>query len=117
MDVIGFGHDVTPEQGKAMGTISEETGVHLLYADVALCRSQAEQCLPWLAKLNGIRRDVVTEMIFQIGIAGVLKFREFIKYASSGDYQNAASEMLHSKWHDDETAARAEELAALWLEG
>ena len=67
-------------------------------------------------QLNEARRGVLIEMIFQLGPAGVRKFKRFLKFALAGDYEQASDEMLDSLWHR-QTPKRCEMLAKIFLEG
>tara|TARA_R110002126_G_scaffold226969_4_gene371601 strand:+ start:1275 stop:1712 length:438 start_codon:yes stop_codon:yes gene_type:complete len=44
-------------------------------------------------------QGVICEMIFQMGFAGVSKFRNMIKYLQKDLWADAANEMLNSHWH------------------
>lgn len=49
-------------------------------------------------RLNVARARVITEMIFQMGIAKVLGFKKMWAAIEKGDFEEAAKEMLDSKW-------------------
>ena len=66
--------------------------------------------------LNDARRGVLIEMVFQLGIGGVRKFKKFLSAALQRKWQIAHDEMLDSKWHS-QTPERAEELAEIFLSG
>ena len=67
-------------------------------------------------QLNSVRRGVLIEMVFQMGKAGVARFKNFLKAAQAEDWDKAHDEMLDSKWHEQSTR-RCEELAALFRDG
>ncbi len=48
--------------------------------------------------MNGPRRAALVNMVFQLGLTGVLKFRKMIQYLKVGNYEAAADEGLDSKW-------------------
>ena len=52
---------------------------------------------------------VLIEMVFQLGIGGVSKFKNMWKALGEGNYQTASEEMLDSRWAK-QTPKRAEEL-------
>lgn len=66
--------------------------------------------------LTGVRRDVLIEMVFQLGTGGVSKFRRFLAAVGSHQWEIAADEMLNSRWHE-QTKGRAEELAEIMRTG
>jgi len=55
---------------------------------------------------------VLIEMVFQLGIGGVSKFKNMWKALGEGNYQTASEEMLDSRWAK-QTPSRAEELSVL----
>lgn len=54
---------------------------------------------------------ILTEMVFQLGKGGVLKFKGFLKALTAGDYRRAAAEMKDSAWYR-QTPRRVDEMAA-----
>ena len=60
--------------------------------------------------LNWTRRAVVLDMIFNLGLPRFLKFKKFLTALKSGSYEQAAAEMLDSKWAR-QVGDRAVELA------
>ena len=45
-------------------------------------------------------KEVIIEMIFQLGIRGTKKFKKFFYHIHKSEYFMAAFEMLNSKWYD-----------------
>jgi lysozyme len=72
--------------------------------------------LPWTSYLSPVRQAVLVEMRYQLGLEGLKGFTEFLKAAKAGDWERAAAEMLDSKWHREDTPARAKKLAKRFLE-
>ena len=66
--------------------------------------------LPWIAKLDPARRGVLVNMAFQMGVNGLLGFRNTLAMVQDGKYQDAAKGMLASKWAT-QTQARAHRLS------
>jgi lysozyme len=116
--VIGFGHDITPQQaaGQYANGVGYGEALSILEADIANCATEAQNRLPFYENLSPVRQDVVLEMIFQLGIDGVLKFHDMIAALEAGDWAEAAKQMTNSQWHA-QTPARCEELAALMAAG
>lgn len=71
---------------------------------------------PLYETLNGPRRGVVIEMVFQMGRAGVANFHRFWLAVGAQEWDLAATEMLDSKWHE-QTPERAEELSEVFRNG
>lgn len=63
-----------------------------------------------LRNLNTIRRRVIVEMLFNLGLPGVLKFVRMWQAIAVKDWEAAADEMLNSKWHQ-QVGKRAQKLA------
>ena len=55
-------------------------------------------------------REIICEMVFQLGIGGVSKFKNMWKALEDGDYHTASVEMLDSRWAK-QTPSRAESLS------
>ena len=66
--------------------------------------------LPWISKLDPARKGVLINMAFQMGVAGLLGFKNTLALIQSGKYQEAARAMLQSKWATH-TPARAQRLS------
>jgi lysozyme len=59
---------------------------------------------------------VLVEMIFNMGVKGLMSFRRMLAALGRADYQEAAREMLNSRWAE-QVGARAVELANIMREG
>jgi lysozyme len=67
-------------------------------------------------KLNPGRRRVVVEMIFNMGLKGVLEFKQMWACIKNEDFEGAAREMLASQWAS-QVKGRADELAGIMRNG
>lgn len=70
----------------------------------------------WYMGLNPARRAVVLDMAYQLGVRGFLKFEKTIMYLGQCDWEDAAREMLDSKWAR-QTPERAKALAQIMRDG
>jgi len=66
--------------------------------------------------INEVRRRVITEMLFNMGLPRVLGFVKMWEAIRVKDWDRAAEEMLDSKWHKD-VGKRAETLAETFKQG
>ena len=66
--------------------------------------------LPWWSKVNGERQDVLINMAYNMGVNGVLEFKQTLKHIMNGNYVLAADEMLDSQWAN-QVGDRAKELS------
>ena len=60
--------------------------------------------------INDVAKEVIIEMVFQLGIGGVSKFKNMWKALDGEDYGEASFQMLDSLWAK-QTPARANKLA------
>lgn len=95
--------------------ISEDEALILLENDIIKVEKQAES-FPWFIQLNEERKSVILNMIFNLGFEGFTKFKETIRYLELGQYEQAAIEMLESKWAD-QVPTRAKELSRIMFSG
>lgn len=72
--------------------------------------SNTMEGLSWFNELNQATKEVVVEMIFQLGFDGFRGFEKMIACLVKKDYLGASKEMLNSKWAK-QTPKRAEWLA------
>ena len=63
-----------------------------------------------LHDLDHVRRLVLIDMLFNLGPKGVRGFKNTLKYIQEGNYEQAASNMLKSKWAS-QVKSRADILA------
>lgn len=89
---IGYGRNLT-DRG-----ISREEAELMFSNDLAEAIADAES-LPYYTRLDPVRKLVVCDMVFNLGLT---KFRNFVKLNAAlgrGDYVRAAHEMYDSKWY------------------
>ena len=106
---IGYGRNLDD-----LGITGEEADL-LFENDFLRAKAGAEQFDAY-ERMDDIRRGVLIEMVFQMGVNGVSKFKRFLNAAQLEDWPRAAEEMLDSKWAK-QTPERAQELARLMLRG
>lgn len=104
---IGIGRLIDRRRG---GGLSDEEIDFLLANDIAKVEREVLKKLPWAKNLKPARLGVLLAMAFQMGVAGLLGFRNTLKMIEAGEYDKAADGMLNSKWAK-QTPARAERLA------
>lgn len=54
--------------------------------------------LPWFSTLDEARQGVLLNMAFQMGVDGLLGFKNTLAMIEAGRYEEAAAGMLQSKW-------------------
>ena len=88
-----------------------------LRQDVDKVKAGLNQAIPWWAKLDDNRQDVLVQMAFQMGVAGLMEFTGTLAAAERGQYDLAADRMLKSKWATTDTPARAARMSAQMRSG
>lgn len=72
--------------------------------------------LPLVNGLDDVRQNVIVNMAFNLGVRGLLTFKNMINCLAARDYHGAAKEMLNSKWAN-QVGNRADELAKQMVTG
>jgi lysozyme len=83
----------------------------LLANDLEKVQSQISASLPWVRNLSVARQSVVENMAFNLGVNGLMAFKETLAWMEAGNYSAAADAMLQSVWAR-QVGVRAERLAA-----
>ena len=52
----------------------------------------------WFTTMNDTRRTVLVDMVYQMGLSGVMKFKNMIKALEARNYNLAAVEMMDSNY-------------------
>ena len=111
-DTLGFwtiGIGILIDQRKGGGLRPEESEF-IFRNRLKLLDEELARVLPWLSKLDPARRGVLLNMAYQMGVTGLLGFKTTLALVSAGKYQEAAAQMLQSKWAK-QTPARAQRLS------
>ena len=104
---IGYGRLIDKRKN---GGISEQEAEYLLSHDIAYKLGQLYAQLPWITQLSDVRKAVLLNMSFQLGVAGLMGFKNTLAKIEAGDYEGASNSMLQSKWAT-QTPARAKRMA------
>lgn len=91
---VGYGHaHVAP------GAVwTQEQAEAALIEDVKKHNAELERSIPWITELDPVRRRVLQNMAFNLGVKGLLGFKNTLGMVKSGDYAGAARGMLNSLW-------------------
>jgi lysozyme len=104
---IGVGRLIDRRKG---GGLRDKEIDYLLANDIEEKKHEVETTLPWFNKLNPARQGVLISMAFQMGINGLLNFKNTLKMVEAGNYDGAATGMLNSLWAK-QTPGRAQRMA------
>ena len=107
---VGYGHLCRDfENWDIKKTYSQEELDLCFENDFSHAVSQATDLIGSL-KLKPKAKEVIIEMVFQLGKTGVSKFKKMWTAFGNDDYNEAANQMLDSKWAK-QTPSRAKDLS------
>ncbi|MBT9145428.1 MAG: hypothetical protein DDT42_01299 [candidate division WS2 bacterium] len=92
---IGVGRLIDKDKG---GRLSDSEIDILLDNDVREKYNDLVKAIPWVTTLSEPRLAVLVNMSFQLGVAGLLKFRNTLTLIQQGRYEEASKRMLSSLW-------------------
>lgn len=95
--------------------ISEEEAMFLLDNDIARFTYLCQTRIPCFMSLSDSRKNVLVDMAFNMGIAGLLKFQNMLSALEEGDYEKATAEMLNSVWAKQVQPSRVTRLTQMML--
>lgn len=104
---LGVGRLIDKRKG---GGITPEESAYLLSNDIDKREADLLRRAPWTANLDPVRFGCLLNMAFQMGVDGLLAFRNTLAMVRDGDYAGAAAGMLESRWAK-QTPERAERLS------
>jgi len=90
--------------------VTEPEAMLLLGDDVDECWKRLSTALPWLAGAPEPVQEALVNMAFNLGVAGLLTFKQTLSLIQGGQYAKAAAAMLQSEWAG-QVGARARRLA------
>ena len=109
---IGYGHLLTEDDDFEEGIQYDKSLLEVLFdKDFNRSAYNAEQLLEGI-DICDTAREIIVEMVFQLGIGGVSKFKKMFEALRKKDYNEAAEQMLDSQWRV-QTPKRCEELSSL----
>ena len=107
---VGVGHNLDDVP------ISYRAIMQILEDDILNVMGQLNAHVAWWPSLNDVRQRVLANMAFNLGINGLLAFKQMLMAAQDSDFERAAKEMLDSKWAK-QVGARATRLAQMMRTG
>ncbi len=107
-DTIGVGRLVDARK-KGAGLRPAEIDF-MLNNDIDDRIDQLTRRLPWFQNLDDARQGVLLNMSFQLGVDGLLGFKNTLAMVKDARYAAAAEAMLQSRWAE-QTPARARRMA------
>jgi lysozyme len=113
LPTMGIGHLLTqddPEYNQPVGTVITEERVRQLFAlDIMVTIEDCRMIYPDFEELPEEAQLVIANMCFQLGRPRFSKFRKMKAAIDERRWNDAADEMVDSRWHD-QTPNRAKRL-------
>jgi lysozyme len=78
--------------------ISEDEARMLLEHDIDRAANQLDAALPWFVGLDAVRQSVLIDMVFNMGLGGMLSFHNTLTFIQQGNWAQAAAGMRDSLW-------------------
>jgi lysozyme len=111
---IGIGHNLdakpTFNGHKIPGVITDELCRDLFESDINEVINNLDRVWPFYKQLDDARRDAILNMAFQLGYAGLMKFKKCLLALESGNWEEAKKQALDSSWAK-QTPKRANRVA------
>jgi len=104
---IGIGRLIDKRKG---GGLSKAESAYLFANDYAFKLAEVRRRIPWFDRLDTARQGVLLNMAFQMGVDGLLGFRNTLAMIERGEYAAASKGMLNSLWAE-QTPERAKRLS------
>lgn len=99
---IGVGHNCktspVPGVSKVGDSITMQQAMELFDKDITQHNAAALKAIPWIEDLNPPRQAVLYNMAFNLGITGLLGFKNTLGMIREEKYSSAAAGMMNSKW-------------------
>jgi len=92
---IGVGRLIDERRG---GGITHEESMYLLGNDIARVVAELAEKIGGWNELDDVRKRALCSMAFQMGVDGLLGFRNTLAYIRAGDYERAADNAMQSLW-------------------
>ena len=110
---VGVGHnmDVSPLPADWKFPLSDAQVNQILARDIETTLAKLDKAMTWWRSLDEVRQRVVANMAFNLGIGGLLGFKNTLAAMQRGSYAVAAAGMKASAWYG-QVGARAVRLCA-----
>lgn len=107
---IGIGRNLT-DRG-----LSEDEVQYLFRNDVQIATQELEWAFPWSRRLDEVRKAVLIDMSFNMGIPVLKTFTNTLAAVETAQYEKASKLMLQSKWAS-QVGNRAKRLSKMMQSG
>ncbi|QKF72963.1 putative phage-related lysozyme [Aliarcobacter faecis] len=113
-DTIGYGRNIevnplTQDELKSIGAttstsktsyqLSEEIAKTWLKKELERVKNSLSKELQFFDKLDDVRQAILIDMAYNMGIKGLLSFKNTLKLINDGNYVEASKNMEQSNWY------------------
>lgn len=98
------------DAGELSVSVSHAGAQRLLGNGVIAAQRQCTQAFGWWPNLDEVRREVLVNLTFNIGMQRLVGFQKMLAAVKAGDYDIAAEELLDSRYAQ-QVGTRAQRLA------
>ena len=117
IDTVGVGHNLRARPiPDATYPLTDAQVNQMLADDLAEVFAGLDARLPWWDGLTVARQRVLANMAFNLGVDGLLAFKNTLQAIQRGHYELAKVNMLKSRWAA-QVGARAKRLADMIVSG
>jgi len=95
--------------------ITEDEARYLLDNDILRVTKELDNAMPGWRDMSEVRQRIVVDMVFNLGMSRFLNFKNAINAMQEEDWEEAAAQMLDSRWAD-QVGQRATRLATAMVE-
>lgn len=78
--------------------LTYEDCMALLEEDIERVLAEVQNAFDWFGEISDVRKTVICNMVFNMGLHRVSNFKHMIAAIEDGDFKTAAAEMLNSDW-------------------
>jgi len=96
--------------------ITEDEAMYLLENDILRVTKEVDRNFLWFDELDEVRKNVVLNMVFNLGLSRFKGFKNAIAAIENSDWIEASNQMLDSKWAA-QVGIRAKRLAIMMETG
>ena len=115
-ETLIIGNNISEWTDRLSKAFTSDMAERLLNEDVAKYESQIIKKMPKYEKLDAVRKKVVLDMTFNMGVGWIDKFENTVTMINVGDYIGAANGMMNSAWAK-QVGKRAQRLANMMRTG
>ena len=78
--------------------ITEEEAYYLAKNNINELEDELDRAIPWWRQLDDARQRALINLSYNVGTTTLLKFKKTLQYLEDGSYEEAAKEVLDSRW-------------------